>query len=61
MVSEIALSFFLVTSAGLLIKSFINLRRTDPGFTPGNVLAFRLAVISPNYNAPKSARSSGGN
>ncbi|HEX3187624.1 MAG TPA: ABC transporter permease [Pyrinomonadaceae bacterium] len=53
MVSEIALSFILLTSAGLLIKSFINLRRTDPGFTPGNVLAFRLAVISPNYNAPE--------
>jgi putative ABC transport system permease protein len=50
-VSEIALSFFLLASAGLLIKSFINLRRIDPGFTPGNVLAFRLAVISPTYNS----------
>ncbi len=50
-VSEIALSFILLTSAGLLIKSFINLRRTDPGFTADNVLALRLAVISPNYNS----------
>ena len=50
-VSEIALSFVLLASAGLLIKSFINLRRIDPGFTPGNVLALRLAVTSPNYNS----------
>jgi putative ABC transport system permease protein len=52
-VSEIALSFILLASAGLLIKSFINLRRIDPGFMPNNVLAFRLAVISPAYNAPE--------
>jgi predicted permease len=50
-VSEIALSFMLLASAGLLIKSFINLRRTDPGFTAGNVLAVRLAVTSPTYNS----------
>ena len=50
-VSEIALSFILLASAGLLIKSFINLRRIDPGFTPDNVLALRLAVTSPNYNS----------
>jgi putative ABC transport system permease protein len=50
-VSEIALSFILLASAGLLIKSFIHLRRIDPGFTPDNVLAFRLAITSPNYNA----------
>ena len=50
-VSEIALSFVLLTSAGLLIKSFINLRHTDPGFTPDNVLALRVAMISPRYDA----------
>jgi putative ABC transport system permease protein len=50
-VSEIALSFILLVSAGLLIKSFINFRRIDPGFTPDNVLALRLAVTSPNHNS----------
>jgi predicted permease len=50
-VSEIALSFVLLASAGLLIKSFINLRKIDPGFTPDNVLAFRLAVTSPSYDS----------
>jgi putative ABC transport system permease protein len=50
-VSEIALSFILLASAGLLIKSFINLRRIDPGFTADNVLAFRLAVTSASYDS----------
>ncbi len=49
-VSEIALSFILLVSAGLLIKSFINLRHIDPGFTPDNVLALRVAMISPRYD-----------
>lgn len=49
-VSELALSFILLVSAGLLIKSFINLRRIDPGFTPDNVLALRLALNSPQYD-----------
>jgi len=33
------------------IGVLVGLRRIDPGFTPNNVLAFRLAVISPNYNS----------
>ena len=48
-VSEIALSFMLLASAGLLIKSFINLRRIDPGFSADNVLAVRLALTPGKY------------
>ena len=50
-VSEIALSFVLLAGAGLLIKSFINLRRTDPGFNADNVLVIRLEVRGAKYKA----------
>ena len=48
-VSEIALSFVLLAGAGLLIKSFINLRTTDPGFNADNVLVIRLQVAGNKY------------
>jgi putative ABC transport system permease protein len=42
MVSEIALSLLLLIGAGLLTKSFLQLRGTDPGFDESNVLTLRL-------------------
>ena len=48
-VSEIALSFMLLAGAGLLIKSFLNLREIDPGFNADNVLAIRVGLPPGKY------------
>lgn len=55
-VSEIALSFILLAGAGLLIKSFLHLRKIDPGFNADNVLAMRISLPPGKYKqgAPRA-------
>jgi putative ABC transport system permease protein len=48
-ISQVALSLLLLAGAGLLIKSFINLRATNPGFDPTKVLIMDLAVPRVKY------------
>ncbi len=46
---EIALSLVLLVGAGLMIKSFLLLRQTNPGFNPEKVLAVNLTLSDFRY------------
>jgi putative ABC transport system permease protein len=46
-VSEIALAFILLVSAGLMIRSFLRLLTVDPGFNPHNLLTMQI-IFSPS-------------
>ena len=43
-VAEFALSIMLLVGAGLLVRSWWNVNRIDPGFTPGRVLVLELSA-----------------
>jgi hypothetical protein len=42
-IAEIALSFVLLIGSGLMYRSFLALRRIDPGYDPHRVLTFFLS------------------
>jgi putative ABC transport system permease protein len=50
-VSEVALSLILLVGAGLLLKSFVNLLRTDPGFDPSKVVALDIPLSRDRYDS----------
>ncbi|MEK6299416.1 MAG: ABC transporter permease [Acidobacteriota bacterium] len=49
-VVEVALALALTVGAGLLLRTFTNLRRIEPGFEARNVLTFQLSPRGTNYD-----------
>ena len=48
-ISQVSLSLLLLTGAGLLIKSFFNLRATNPGFDPQRLMTLQVSLPRVRY------------
>ncbi|MGH7481513.1 MAG: ABC transporter permease [Longimicrobiales bacterium] len=55
LVAEVGLSLMLLLGAGLLLRSFAELQRIDPGFRTGDVAQFTIALPSVRYPEPDDA------
>ena len=56
-VAQTALAVVLLVGSGLLVRSFWEIRNTDPGFDAGDILTFRLSLPDADYpGAAQSAR-----
>jgi predicted permease len=56
-VAEVALALVLFAAAGLMLRSFLNLARNDPGYEPRDVLTFRLSLPEIDYPDGTSRRA----
>jgi len=52
--AQIALVVVLLTGAGLLMRSFVQLQRVDLGFRPDNLLTMRLSLPGAKYGTPEA-------
>jgi putative ABC transport system permease protein len=55
-ICETALSLLLIAGAGLLIRSFAEILKVDPGFRPDGVLTMRIALPDAVYSKPEHVR-----
>ena len=52
-VGEIALAIMLLSTAGLLVRSFEKLQQENPGFSPGGVITAQLDLPAAKYDKPE--------
>lgn len=55
-ITQVALSLLLLAGAGLLIKSFANLRAAKPGFEPSHALVAGFILPKAKYSEPEQHR-----
>lgn len=55
-ICETAFTLLLVAAAGLLLRSFAQLLKVDPGFRPDGVLTLRVALPDAVYSKPEQVR-----
>ncbi len=55
-VSQVAVAFVLLTGAGLMIRSAVNVARVDPGFRPERVLTMNVTVNWSRYTEARQVR-----
>ncbi len=56
-VSQVAMAVVLMAGSGLLVRSFLHLRGTDPGFDPQGVLVAPIFLDSQAYNSGDRTRT----
>jgi len=52
-ISQVAVSFVLLISAGLMMRSFIRLQQVPPGFSTDHLLTMRLSANFTRYTQPQ--------
>ncbi len=52
-IAEVALAVVLLVGGGLMLKSFVQLLRVDPGFQPNQVLRLDLSLPETKYREPR--------
>jgi putative ABC transport system permease protein len=55
-VGEVALTIVLLVGATLILRSFVNLSRVNPGFDPGGVLTMQLRLTGAKYGMVDARR-----
>jgi predicted permease len=53
-IGEVALACLLLVGAGVMLRSFVNLLKVDPGFQPQHVLTAQISLTRENYNSDKA-------